>query len=212
MKRVIQNNQYDLDKAVVSVELQDVAKQQSVLTSPINGILVRADAATVGTTVGATTVFSVIDPTSLVFGMDVDEADIGKVAVGQPVKVNLDAFPDKTSQYPVDRIDFVSHTTTNGGNAFTVEVKLPASSVSQYRIGMNGNADIITAERDNVPTIPIASVVDGKYVYLKKPTGFEKRAVTIGLQNDVDAEVTNGLREGDLIAVQPDKVPQKQER
>ena len=43
MKRILQNNQYNLDKAVISVELQDLAKQQTVLTSPIDGILLSED-------------------------------------------------------------------------------------------------------------------------------------------------------------------------
>ena len=209
MKRILQNNQYDLNKAVNSVELSDLAKQQSVLTAPIAGILTRADAVSIGTTVSQTTVFTITDPSSLVFDIDVDEADIGKVKVGQPVSVNLDAYPDENLQLTVSRIDFVSHTTTNGGNAFTTEVKLPDNPDNKYRVGMNGNAEITTAKKDNVLSIPLSSVFDTDKVYVQTAKGFEKRTVTLGLQTDTDAEVIHGVSEGDKIAVQPANVPAK---
>ena len=167
MKRILQNNQYDLEKAVNSVELSDLARQLSVLTSPIAGILTRADAVSVGTTATTTTVFTIVDPTSLVFNMDVDEADIGKVKEGQMVTINLNAFPDENLNYVVNRIDFVSHATTNGGNAFTVEVKLPEDLQNKYRVGINGNANITTAEKVNALTIPLSSIFDNNKVYVK---------------------------------------------
>ncbi|MDE2026713.1 MAG: efflux RND transporter periplasmic adaptor subunit, partial [Patescibacteria group bacterium] len=108
LKRILQNNQYDLQKAVNSVELQDLARQQSFLVSPIAGILTREDAVSVGTTALPTTVFEVVDPSSLVFSMDVDEADIGKVQIGQPVAITLDPYPSQIFSLPVDSIDFVS--------------------------------------------------------------------------------------------------------
>lgn len=208
LKGVLQNNQYDLDKAVNSVELQDLARQQTILSSPINGIVTRTDAITAGTTVSPTDVFSVVDPTSLVFSMDVDEADIAKVQKGQKVHVSLDAYPDDTFTYPVSNIDFVSHTTTNGGNAFTVQVNLPASQIGKYRVGMNGNAEIITGEADHVLTVPLSSIFDTNAVYVKTAKNtYEKRRVTLGLENDTDAEVKNGLEAGDQVLVDPSQVP-----
>ena len=48
MKRILENNQFDLDKAIKSVELSDLAKQDSVLTTPISGIVTRSDVETAG--------------------------------------------------------------------------------------------------------------------------------------------------------------------
>jgi len=141
--------------------------------------------------------------------MDVDEADIGKVAVGQQVKLNLDAYPNANLTFPVTHIDFVSHTTTNGGNAFTVEVKLPQTIQYIYRVGMNGNAEITTAEKDHVLTIPITSVVDDQYIYVKTSGKYKKKNIVLGLQSDTDAEVVKGLHEGELIVLESAKIPNK---
>lgn len=143
MKRVLQNNQYDLEKAVLSVELADLAKQQSVLTTPIAGVVTRADVVSSGVYVTPATVFTVVDPASLVFSMDVDEADISKVHKGQTVNVILDAYPDTPVSLTVESIDFASHTTATGANAYTVEAALPTNNGMVYRLGMSGNAEIL---------------------------------------------------------------------
>ncbi|MGH7246265.1 MAG: efflux RND transporter periplasmic adaptor subunit, partial [Candidatus Levyibacteriota bacterium] len=213
IKRILQNNQYDLDKSVNSVELQDLVRQQAILASPIAGIVTRADATTPGITAGITgPTFSIVDPSSIAFDMDVDEADIGKVTVGQNVNVSLDAYPDETLHMQVSKIDFNSHTTSNGGNAFTVEVGLQQSANGnyKYRVGMNGNADITVAQKENVLIIPIVSLVDdGASVYVQNGKKFMKKKVTTGLESDTEVEITGGLQENDIVVLEPSRIPAK---
>ena len=207
VKRILQNNQYDLDKSVVSVDLQDAAKQNSVLTSPIDGFVTRLDVTAAGVNVTPATVFEVTDLDHLTFNMDVDQADIGKIVDGLPVRMTLDSFPTQTLTFPVDSIDYASHATSTGGTAYTVTLKIPANEGTQYRVGMSGDADIILKEHRNVINIPLSSLVDNSSVLVKTKTGFEKRHVTLGLQNDTNAEVVSGLSEGEVIAIQPSSVP-----
>lgn len=208
--RLLQNNQSTLNQSIISVQLQDIAKQQSVLWTPIAGIVTRADTTTPGTTaIAGTTTFTVTDPTSTVFDMDVDEADIGKIQAGQTAAVTLDAYPDTTLSLPVNFIDFVSHATSNGGNAYTVEVPLANNTNYKYRVGMNGNADITTAQKKNVLTISLASIVNNNQVYIKSGKRFVLRTVTLGLQSDTETEVTSGLHAGDVIATDPTQITKK---
>lgn len=206
MMRILQTNQNNLNAAVNSVDLQALAQEQSVLVSPLAGIVTREDIKTAGVNVTPTAVIEVTDPRSLVFDMDVDEADIGTVKTGQNANVVLDAYPNTTLRLPVNWIDFVSHTTSTGGNAYTVELPLSDVSGLKYRVGMNGNADITTGEKDNVTVVPINSVVDNTYVYLKHGKKFAKVSVRLGLQNDTNAEVISGLSAGDQVAVDPTKI------
>src|SRR5260221_3521584 len=102
MKRLLQNNQYDLNKTINSVELVDLARQQSILSTPIAGIVTRVDAPVAGVTaIAGSTTFTVVDPTSIVFDMDIDEADIGKIQEGQHAKITLDAYPNMTLSIPI---------------------------------------------------------------------------------------------------------------
>ena len=206
MKRILENNQYDLEKAVISVELQQLAREQSVLVAPFTGIVTRADVRTAGINVGATTTFSIADPSSLVFKIDVDEADIGKVRPAQHLKVILNAYPERTFDLNVTSIDFSAHTTSTGGNAYTVEASFPDNSGLDYRIGMNGDAEIIIAEKKDVLTVSLASLTDDNSVYVKNKDTYVKRKITTGIQSDTEIEVTGGLKEGDMVALQPDDV------
>jgi len=139
--------------------------------------------------------------------VDVDEADIGNIQNRQTVNVSLDAFPNKTITLKVAQIDFVSHLTTSGGTAFTVKATLPFDN--SYRVGMNGNADIITNIKHDVLNIPLSSVMDDNTVYVQTNKGYLKRKVVLGLESDTVAEVKSGLTQGEVVAVDPSSVPQQ---
>lgn len=194
-----QNKAYD---QLLKVQY-DIA--HATLYSPLDGIVTRADAQTAGVNVGPTTIFTITDPSSLNFKMEVDEADIGRVFIGQNANISFDAYPDKTEVLTVDKIDFVSHKTSSGGNAFYVSAKI--TNNNDYRVGMSGNADIIIDERKNVISVSSSSIFEESYVYVEKNGKFEKRKLTLGLQSDTDAQVLSGLSEGDYVVLDPTSVP-----
>lgn len=207
MKRTLQNNQFDLDKTVLSVDLQNLAREQSVLISPINGIITRLDVNTIGANVTPTNVFEVTNPNSLVFSMEVDEADIGKIALGQEAKVSFDAYPDETQNITIDHIDFVTHKTSTGGDAFYVKGKLNSDNANyKYRVGMNGSAEVILDKKTDILTIPLSSVFEDNKVYVKNNNKFEKREITLGAQNDTESEVIDGLDENDEVVTDPSQI------
>lgn len=206
MKRVLLNNQNDLNKAINSVEVLALAKEQSVLVSPMSGIITRADVQTPGVTVGLTTTFTIVNPDSLTFEMDVDQADISKVKEGQKVKVTLDAYPENELVLTIDSIDFTTHLTSTGGNAYTVKASLPKNIELNYRVGMEGNAEIITAQAESVLSVPISSL-DNDQLYVKTKKGYEKRKVTTGLENDISVEIRKGVNPGDEVVTEPSLVP-----
>lgn len=207
IKRILQTNQNDLQKAVVSVELQTLAREQSYLVTPISGIITREDVKSVGVNITPSAVFTVTDPNNLSFEMDIDEADIGNITEGQNANLVLDAFPNQTLNLTIGKIDFVSHTTSSGGNAFTASAKLPGDLA--YRVGMSGNADIVLNSRFNVTEIPTASLIDDDYVYVKDGSKFHKVKIRKGLEGDETTEVISGVKEGQEVATDPSLVPPK---
>lgn len=183
----------------------------STLYSPIDGILTKAGVQNTGVNITAATVFTITDPNSLDFIMDVDEADIGKISIGQPVNISLDAYPNESLTLKVDAIDFVTHITSTGGNAYSVKSSFMSDNSNyKYRVGMNGNAEIIQDKKTEVIFIPLSSVFDNNNVYIKKGSKYEKKELKLGLENDTDVEVKSGLQEGDQIVLEPSLVkPQK---
>jgi len=205
IKRILDDNQHDLNKAVASVELQTLAKEQSVLSTPIAGVVTRSDVSKAGVNVSLTTTWTIADTDELVFEMEIDEADIGKVSVGQSVNISFDAYPDQQIQGQISTIDYASHDNATGGNVFTAQATLDPAAGVDYRIGMNGDAEVVLHEKTAVTTVPLASILDDEYVFVQTKEGFEKRKITPGIQSDTDVEITSGLREGEVIALDPVK-------
>lgn len=210
LRRILENNQYDLNKALNSVELQQLAIDQSVLISPISGVVTRADSEVAGINITAQNVYTIADPVHLNFNVDVDESDIGKVVLNQPVSVTLDSYPDSPLKLNVSAIDFTSHKSETGGTVYTVKAQLPENTDNKYRIGMNGDAEIVLAQKQKALLIPISSITDETSVYVKNDNKYEKRKISLGLQSETEAEVLSGVTTDDEIVLVPDDVTKLQ--
>lgn len=142
-RRILDKTQFSLNNAVIDVETIDIALKLSTITTPISGIVVEAKPAMAGVnTSPGNSNFTIVDPNSTVFVANVDEADIGKVKIGQAAQISLDSFPDEKIGGKVTKIGFISTSTAGGGTAFRVEVSLPSNDDLKFKVGMNGDADI----------------------------------------------------------------------
>lgn len=150
----------------------------------------------------ATTLFSIVDLTSLRAEVAINEVDIAKVKVGQPATLTFDALPNKTLTGSVVSIDRLG-TITQGVTTYTVEISFDTID-DEIRPGMSVNANIITAQKNNVLLVPNAAV---------KPQGNQNVVdvvrggttttvpVTIGASNDTQTEILEGLSESDEVVV-----------
>lgn len=203
--RVVDQEQWDLDNTVLTVEIRDIAIKNSRLTSPIEGILTSAPASVAGMQVLGSDYFEVVNPNSLVFRAAVDESDISLVSLGQSATLTLDAFPDIDIATKVHYVSYTS-TETSSGTAFVVEFLLDQNNIEPLlRIGMNGDASISLDTKENVLTIPLISIreKEGKsYVDVKNSEGQAvEREIELGLETDEYVEVISGLSESDEIVV-----------
>lgn len=205
IQRILEKNGFDLDKAVLDVEIADLAKQFSYLWTPIAGIVTRVDTSVAGVNITpASAVFTIADPESMIFQANIEEGDIAHIVLGQKAKINLDAHPDETFEGEVSKVAFSSVSTSGGGTAFPVEIKLPKNDSAKFKIGMNGDMEITYKEIKDVLLVPDEAVFkenDQTYVWQKTPEGKQKIAVKTGRQNDGEIEVTEGVKEGEEIVI-----------
>ncbi|MDD5623926.1 MAG: hypothetical protein PHI23_04430, partial [Candidatus Peribacteraceae bacterium] len=75
----------------------------------------------------------------------------------------------------------------------------------EFKIGMTGDAEIITGERKDVLLTPSRAVIqsegNGKIVRVLEDGKVIEKPVTIGMESDTDAEVVSGLTEGETVIV-----------
>jgi len=180
------------DKAYETWQIAARAKQNGNLVAPIDGVVVTVTVTVTGETVGVTDGVDIVDPESLYFDTEADEADLGRVNEGMMVKIKLDAYPDRDLRGEIEKIGFETRISDTGATVIPVRVKLPNMNL---RVGLNGDATIVTGEAKNVLAVPIEAVVDGK---IETENG-EKRTVETGLAGDTDIEIKSGVKEGEWI-------------
>lgn len=201
VKRILEKNQWDLEKSVLDVELKHLALEFATLVTPIGGIVTRIDTPVAGVNITPTSaVFAVADPTSLVFEATVDETDVGSLMVGQIAIVTLDAFPGMSFSGKVTFISYTSEQSSGGATVFPVKISFDAPE--NLRIGLNGDITIETGRQEGVLTIPTDALREEKgesFVYKKTNGNYEKTVVKTGEKNDDDVTITEGLSEGDTV-------------
>ena len=204
VKRILEKNQWDLDKAVLDVEVKHLSVEYATLTTPIAGIVTRVDSPIAGVNITpATAVFEVVDPDSLVFEASVDEVDAAGISIGRMATVTLDAFPVTPFSGSVSNIAFSAKTSSGGATVFPVEIAI-ASSSSQIRIGLNGDVSIRTASLGDTLVIPAEALReegDMWFVYKKIGSSYKKTAVAIGDRSDGEVVIQSGVGEGDEVVV-----------
>ncbi len=149
--------------------------------------------------------------------MDVDvkvhETNVDKVQKGQPVRIVIDAQPDKVFDGSVQKIAPLPEPTSFwGGNpdlkVYTTDVSLEGADPS-IRPGMNAQVEIVIAELMDVLVIPIQCVANRggqKVCYLSSSGEPEERVIKTGAFNDRFVEVLEGLEEGQQVLLNPPRV------
>lgn len=210
-----------LEDAQNSLENKQKALEDYTIKSPIAGTIITKTSKVgdkLDSTSAKTALCRIYDLSYLTMDLSVDELDISKVSVGQKVSITADAVEGKTFTGEVTKVN-ISGTTTNGVTAYPVTVKI--TDTEGLLPGMNVTSEIVLESVTNVLAVPVDAISRGNMILVCKdpsklktsdgtalatdksgiPEGFEYVKVTLGVNNDEYIEVTNGLSEGDTIAV-----------
>ena len=132
----------------------------------------------------------------------VNEVDVRKVAVGQKVKISLDADPTKKLDGAVKSVANVGEQRPNqDSKVFEVKIDI-AQADTTLRPGMTTSNAIETASIDHVLSIPLEAVTgEGglSFVYKKDGGHVIKQQVETGVMNDNEIVVKRGLEKGDRV-------------
>lgn len=139
----------------------------------------------------------------------VQESSLRKVSVGMPVRITIDALPGQVYYGTVSRIGLLPDAQSQWMNpdltVYSTEIQLQGD-MSALRPGMSCRAEIIVAQYDDALYVPIQAVtrVKGKpTVYARTSSGFESKAVEIGLDNNRVVRILSGVAEGQYVSLTP---------
>ncbi len=182
--------------------------REMILTSPANGVISNVDG-NIGEIINSNKIIiSIIPDGNLQIDVDISEADIVDIEVGQVVKITLDAFGgDVILKGKVAQIEPAE---TTVGNATYYKTKvLFDNQDKKIKSGMTANIWIKTANKENVLIIPANSIkekTDKKYVEVLENGEVKRKDIKTGLKGVGGiVEVISGLKEGDKIIVSTEK-------
>ena len=152
------------------------------------------------------TVAIIADLNKMIFEGQVDEAEVGKLEVGQDLSVSMAAIPDKEFQA---KLKFVAPKGTEAGGAvqFKIEADLTLDESSFIRAGYSGNGTLVVDNRQDIMVIAEALLQFDRrtsvpYVEVETSSqNFERRDITIGLSDGIKVEILDGLEITDKIKI-----------
>ena len=214
LKAKIAQSQAEVTRDQANLKQLDEQLSYTDIVSPIDGIVLSRDVE-MGDAVSsilvlgssATLVMTLGDTSEVYVKGNVDESDIGKVYLGQPARIKVESFKDKTFNGKVTKISPMG---VEKDNVTTFEVRVSINNPGgELKAEMTANAEIILEEHKNVLQIPEGAIIYDKdkkaSVEVPDPKGKEgkkKVAVNIGISNGAKTELLGGLKEGDQVVLQ----------
>lgn len=201
--RTLDKAQFDLNNAVIDVELKNIALQYAYLYTPIEGIVVSVSSPYAGVNITPSQAeFIIINPKTIFFSATADQADVVKMREEMIGEIILDAYPDKSIQGVIKTISFIPKSGETG-TVYRIKLNMNIDNINyQYRHGMTGDISFVVKERNNVLSVPtnyLKTTNNKKSVFKKVNNQKVKTNVTIGEEIDGTTIITSGLNESDII-------------
>jgi HlyD family secretion protein len=190
---------------------EDVAN--ATIRAPIRGTILTRDVE-IGSPVSsilnlganATLVMTVGDIDQVFVRGKVDEADIGRVRLGQPARIRVETFRDKTF---TGRVTQISPMGVEKDNVTNFEVRVSIDNPGkELKANMTANAEIVLEERAGSLILPEAAVTydaqKNAFVSIVDPatkTGRKTLPVKIGISNGTKIQIVDGLKAGDKVVL-----------
>jgi len=218
--------QESLAQARAALDQSEDLLSKTRIRSPIDGVVIQLDVKVGETVIAGTTnipgstMMVIADPSETLTEVQVDEADIAQVREGQSADIFAAAYPDTPLSGTIQSIASVARRTQGQASlSFLVKILLDEQDTMTIRPGMSVRADIYTESSEETLAVPVQAVLfdedmdeDDKskeeqtYVFVMEDGKAVRRDVETGISSDSDQEITDGLKEGELVVSGPFRI------
>ena len=154
-------------------------------------------------------ILTIPDMREMAVKVNIHESAVQRVAVGQTVKVSVDAFPDEELTGVVTKVAVVADSANSFMNpdlkVYPTTIKIDGTH-EWLRPGMSAEIEILVRSLEDVVYIPIQAVTyfdDKRVVYVSNRGRPERREIEVGTFSDSFIEVASGLEEGEEVLLLP---------
>ncbi len=233
-----------VEESGIPIEGKISTTQRVNILSPMDGTIIKKNVE-IGQTVTSglssfnegTPLYTVADVGSMLIKASINEVDIGRVRLGMPVMITVDAFPYRRFDGTVTHISPAARL-NDKVKVFDIEVSLKAQ-VPEFRAGMTANIEVRGDRASKVLGVPVEGIFkkrDRELVYVlkksfdvakegekqprKTKTGkldvsdvwqrfFEEKEVKVGLVSLEKAQILGGLEQGVELALEDPTRPRE---
>ena len=203
----VEYHQAQVEQAHSQVLVLESQTQDSYLRAPLEGqvITIKKRVGELVQPVLQDVVMTLMPAVPYEIEVDIYEEDIVKMAIGNPVDIELIALPGRIFQGRLVSID-PAEELIEGVVYYTVTINFDEEMPSTIKPGMTADVVIKTASKENVLTIPedaIQKKDDKNIVKVFRDGEVEEREIKMGLKGSDDmVEVISGLEEGEKVIVE----------
>lgn len=189
-------------QAEANLQSIQVSLSKTILRSPIDGVIT-VYGAKLGQIVSMTTssLISIISMNKFEVDANIPEVDIGRLSIGQPVKIGFDALSGESFTGTVTEID-PAETIIDGVVNYKIKVAL-GSTDQRIKSGLTANLAIETSVKKGVVLLPQNAILQNDAgTFVRVPDGKEVKElpVKLGIRgNDGMVEIVSGVAEGDTV-------------
>jgi HlyD family secretion protein len=203
--------------ARAAVERSETSLREATILCPIDGVVLTRDkevgdgVSSILTAGGnATQIMTLGDLSRMHVEARVDEVDLGRIAVGMPARITVDAHRGTTLEGVVRRIAPAGSIDDNGIVTFEVEVTV-SDPDHLLKPDMTAEARLVIARRDGVASLPQTALIPapGGGWSVDRITGpeaaprVERTPVEVGLSDGLMTEIARGVAAGDRVLLPP---------
>jgi len=202
---------------------------KTVITSPLDGMITSlpvkvGETVITGTNIAGSTLMDIADPSEVLADVQVDEADIANVKLGEDANIDAVSFPDRTLHGKVqfvassvtDTTSSLTASSASQGRTFEVKIAISDKDIGLLKPGMSTRAEIFTQSTPDTLAVPVQAILyendpgsksleptSGAYVFAVEDGKAKKTPVTTGVSSDTYQAVTSGLKKGDAVVSGP---------
>lgn len=199
-----------LNLEIAQARLEDAAEDLSktTISAPHDGVVTRLNVLEGQVISGATSVSNgtdlliIAELNELYMEANINEVDVEKLYVGQAAFLRFDAIPD----FQVEgKISIIASSARKDGNVrvFPVEVVFEVAD-DRVRPGISATVEVPIESAENVVSVLLSAVFNDEgvsHAYVQTASGWERREVSVGINNLQHVEIRSGLGEGEVVAL-----------
>lgn len=226
---------HQIEQAQAQIERAQKDLDNTVISSPIDGVITSLNAEEGETVIVGTTnnpgsiIMEIADLSEMLLKAQVDEANIAPIRVGQSARIFINAYSDREYEGKVQKIALKRQVAADGTGTFEVEILMDLQEGETLYSGLSASTDIVVEHFYDAMIVPSQAVVDRRIdelpesikagndlidlnktftrvVYRVVDTKTVATPVAVGPSDLTQTVISDGLKPDDIIVTGPFRV------